>query len=79
MFSRNRLYILTYKVCLYRLVSKGAVWLWKGLVVSLRAFLYSVITFCLSAYKVPVCYLASRLLNVFYGSLFIVVEGVTLS
>ena len=80
MSSYNRLYILTsYKVRLYRLVSKGAVWLWKGLVVSLRAFLYSVVTFCLSACEVPVCYFASRLLDVFCSSLFIMVEGVTLS
>ena len=44
----------------------------------LTRFLYSVITFCLSAYKVPVCYFASRLLDAFCSSLFIVVEGVTL-
>jgi hypothetical protein len=80
MSSRNRLYIHTScEVRLYQLVSKGAVWLWKGSVVSLRAFLYSVVTFCLSAYEVPVCHFASRLLNAFCSSLFIVVEGVTLS
>src|ERR1700733_7365683 len=39
MSSRNRLYVLaSCEVRLYRLVSEGAVWLWKGSVVSLRAF-----------------------------------------
>ena len=45
----------------------------------LARFLYSVVTFCLSAYKVPVCHFASRLLDAFCSSLFVVVEGVTLS
>jgi hypothetical protein len=80
MSSYNRLYILTScDVRLYRLVSKGAVWLWKGPVVSLLASLYSIITFCLSIYKVPVCYFASPLLDIFCSSLFIMVGGVTLS
>jgi hypothetical protein len=53
--------------------------MWKGSVVSLRASLYSVVTFCLSAYEVPECYFASGLLDVFCSSLFIVVEGDALS
>jgi hypothetical protein len=80
MSSRNRLYVLaSCEVRLYRLVSEGAVWLWKGSVVSLRAFLYSVVAFCLSAYEVPVCHFASRLLDAFCSSLFVVVEGAALS
>ena len=45
----------------------------------LARFLYSVVTFCLSAYEVPVCHFASRLLDAFCSSLFVVVEGVALS
>jgi hypothetical protein len=80
MSNCNRLYVLaSCDVRLCRLVSKGAVWLWKGSVASLRAFLYSVVTFCLSVYEVPMCHFTSRLLDAFCGSFFIVVEGVALS
>jgi hypothetical protein len=80
MSSRNRLYVLaSCEVRLYRLVSEGAVWLWKGSVVGLRASLYSVVALCLSVDEVPVGHFASRLLDAFCSSLFVVVEGVALS
>ena len=79
MSSHNPFYVLaSCEVRLYRLVSEGAVWLWKASVVSLRFFLYSVVAFCLSAYEVPVYHFASRLLDAFCTSLFVEVEGVAL-
>jgi len=48
-------------------------------VVCLRAFSYDVVAFCLSAYEVLVCHFASRLLDAFCSSVFVVVEGAALS
>ena len=45
----------------------------------LARFLYSVVAFCLSVDEVPVGHFASRLLDAFCSSLFVVVEGVALS
>jgi len=51
----------------------------EGSVVSLRAFSYGVVVVCLSAYEVLVCHFASRLLDAFCSSVFVVVEGAALS